>query len=62
VAGIVSALPGLLEALELADLGASADGGERVDPAQASQPRDCPLPWRAGDQLGDRLPIRQDWI
>jgi hypothetical protein len=46
--------PGAIEALEVADLGAQPDRRERVDPAQAAQPRDRLRPRRAGHELGDR--------
>ena len=42
------------EASEVGDLCAEPDRGERVDAAQAPQPRDVTRPRRAGDQLGDR--------
>ena len=41
-------LPGAGEPLEIADLGAQPDRGQRVDPAQAPQPSDLHLPQAAG--------------
>jgi hypothetical protein len=42
---------GVLEAIERADLGAQPERGERVDPAQAPQPRDRLGPRRCGGEL-----------
>jgi hypothetical protein len=44
-------LVGMIEALPLADLSAQPGRGERVDPAQASEPRDCVRTRDAGREL-----------
>ena len=47
-------LPGPLEALEVADLDRQPDGGQRVDPTQATQLRDGLGARRVGHELRDR--------
>ena len=46
-------LVGMIEALPLADLGAQPERGERVDPAQAPQPRGRVRTRRAERELGE---------
>jgi hypothetical protein len=46
--------PGALEATEVADLGARAEGGRRVDPAQATRPGDGLCPRAVRPALADR--------
>ena len=48
-------LPGALKPREVADLGAQPGGGERVDPAQAAQPRDGLRVGRGRHELADGL-------
>jgi hypothetical protein len=51
---VVHQLRGALEAGEVADLGAQSDRGERVDAAQAAQPRDRLGPRRERDELAEQ--------
>jgi hypothetical protein len=50
---VVHQLLGAREALEVADLGAQPDRGQRVDPAQAAQPPDIGRPRRVAQPRDD---------